>query len=180
MGIMLIGMILRFTAVSKGVKHVAINQAADALMSEKILTVEQIEAILLEYKDETRGADEDATWQTNPGETSAGDHDLTADEIYRKIIGENIVKDPPPRHVAKEILRQMREEDKSFWDEWEEYYHGTCKTYSYNNEKKSYWRTEVDVIVGSFYNEYPMSENEMLEFISGISPHDLRESGFEV
>lgn len=160
--------------------YVAINQAADALMSEKILTVKQIDAMLLEYKDETRGADEDATWQASPGETSAGDHGLNIDEIYRKIAGEYMVKDPPPRHVAQEILRQMREEGKSFWDEWEEYYHGTCNTYSYNHEMKSYWRTEVDVIVGSFYNEYPMSENEMLEFISGISLNDLRESGFEV
>jgi hypothetical protein len=34
------------------------------------------------------------------------------------------------------------------------------------------------VIAGSFFNEYPMSEQEMYDFISGVSLSDLRENGF--
>lgn len=160
--------------------YIAINQSIDVLMSEKIMTLEQINSILFEYKNETRSEDEDATWLVDYVEKTPDDNSLTINEIYQKIAGENIVKDPPPSHVVKEILRQMREDNKSFWDEWEEYYHGTCKVYSYNNDEKSFWRTETDIIVGSFHNQYPMSENEMFKFISGLSIYDLRENGFEV
>jgi hypothetical protein len=160
--------------------YISINQSIDALVSEKILTFAQADAILQEYKDETKSGDEDAIWQAVSVDTSTGKNALTDDEIYRKIIGENIVKDPPPMYVVKEILRQMREDGKSFRDEWEEYYHGICCTYSYNKKEKSFWKTEADVIVASFYNEYPMSEEEMIKYISGISLRELRENGFEV
>ena len=158
--------------------YVAINQAADALMSESILTVEQINEILREYQNETRKNDEDSLWEKAPG---VKQHNaLTSDEVYRKIIGENIVKDSCGKELAKEILRQMRDEDKSYWDKWEEYYSGTSKTYSFNQKENSYWFSEIDVIVLSFFNEYPMSEKEMLDFISGVSLNDLRDNGFEI
>ncbi|NJO92582.1 MAG: hypothetical protein HC831_29165 [Chloroflexia bacterium] len=105
---------------------------------------------------------------------------MTQDEVYRKIIGQNIVKDACGRELAKEILRQMREDGKTFWDEWEEYYSGTSKTYSYNKERKSFWLSEVDVIALSFANQIPLTEKEMLDFISGVSLHDLRGDGFEI
>ena len=82
--------------------------------------------------------------------------------------------------LAKEILRQIREEEKSYWDQWEEYYSGTCKTYSFNKEKNSFWRSEIDVIAASFFEEYPMTEQQMLDFISGVSLSDLRDDGFEI
>jgi hypothetical protein len=157
---------------------VAINQAADVLMSEKILNARQIEEILNEYQKETRKENEDAAWENSPGIQKY--EALEPDEIYRKIIGEKIVKNSSGRELAKEIVRQMREEGKSFWDQWEEYYSGTCITYSYNKEKNSFWRSELDVIVASFFNEFPMTEQEMIDFISGVSLTDLRESGFEI
>ncbi len=158
--------------------YIAINQAADVLMSENILTAPQINEILEEYKNETRNADEDPAWENAP---KVKTHDsLEPDEIYRKIAGENIVKDACGSEMAKEILRQMREEDKSYWDEWEEYLSGTCKTYSYNKEKNSFWFSEADVIVASFFNQYPMTEEAMMDFISGVSLSDLRKSGFDI
>ncbi len=168
----------RSTDVNETHIYVAINQAADVLMTEKLKTVPQIEKILAEYKHEARQTNEDELWEKAPkvkkGET------LTQDEVYQKIIGENIVKDACGRELATEILRQMHEEGKTFWDEWEEYYSGTSKTYSYNKERKSYWLSEVDVIALSFANDIPMTEKEMLDFISGVSLHDLRGDGFEI
>jgi hypothetical protein len=74
----------------------------------------------------------------------------------------------------------MKDEGKSYWSEMDEYQTGTSTTYSYNKEKESYWRHEFDVIVGSFSNHIPMSENEMLDFVTYLSLFDLRASHFEV
>jgi len=57
---------------------------------------------------------------------------------------------------------------------------GTSTTYSYDIEKQSYKRHEIDVIVGSFSNHILMTESEMLSFVSQQAVVDLRESGFEV
>ena len=158
--------------------YVAINQAADVLMSEKLLSIPQINTILAEFKNEKREVNEDLIWENTPGVPSS--KGLTQDEVYKKIIGENIVKDACGDVLAGEILRQMKEEGKTFWDEWEEYYSGTCKIYSFNKEKKSFWRSEVDVIALSFSEEYSMSQAEMIGIISSISLFDLRKSGFEI
>jgi len=158
--------------------YIAINQGADILMSEKIYGTPEIEELLIEYKDQARQKHEDELWSQADGIPK--DNNLNTDEIYRKISGENIIKDACGIELAKEILRQMREQGKSFWDEWEEYYSGTCKTYSYNKEQKSYWCTEADVVAASFFEEYPLSEEAMLEFIADKSKSDLRGDGFEI
>jgi hypothetical protein len=159
---------------------VAINQAADALMSAGVLKTEQIEKILMEYQEMKRKDEEDTAWTMAPEVTRKDDTGAPKgmDEIFGKIIGEKNVTDPPQKDQAREILRQMKEEGKSYWDKWEEYYNGTCKTYSYDQRKKCFWYSETDVIVGSFFNEYSMTEQKMYDFISGVSLDDLRESGF--
>jgi hypothetical protein len=157
--------------------YIAINQAADALLSEKILTAEDINAILLEYEKETRKEGEDTEWENSIKEKE-GSYD--SNDIYLKIAGTKKVKDAPAATQTGEILRQMKEEGKSFWDKWEEYYSGTSNTYSFDKEKKCYTHVEIDVIVASFCNEYIMTEAQMEEFVSGLSLHDLRESGFEI
>lgn len=159
--------------------YVAVNQAADALMSGKILTDEGVRAILREYEGEARRPGEDAAWE-NAAVEAPREGGLTEDEAYRKIIGENIVKDPPSPAAVKEVLRQMREEDRMYWDDWSEYLHGACVTYSFDREKGAFKKSETDVIVGAFHNEYPMSEAEMEAFVSGLSLIDIRDSGFEV
>lgn len=158
--------------------YVAINQAADVLMRENILSIPQINAILSEYKNEARQAVEDAAWEKAPGVKTG--EPLTQDEIYRKIIGENIVKDACDKELAKEILRQMRYEGKTFRDEWEEYYSGTSKTYSFDKKVNSFWLSEIDVIALSFSNQIPMTEQQMLDFIASVSLSDLRKDGFEI
>lgn len=158
--------------------YVAINQAADVLMRENILSIPQINAILSEYKNEARQADKDAAWEKAPGVKTG--EPLTQDEIYRKIIGENIVKDACGKELAKEILRQMRYEGKTFWDGWEEYYSGTSKTYSFDKKVNSFWLSEIDVIALSFSNQIPMTEQQMLDFIASVSLSDLRKDGFEI
>lgn len=158
---------------------VAINQAADALMTEKILTVDEINAILSEYSEFMRAPDEETAWENAPS-AETKDAAYSMNEVYRMIIGEKIVRDAPNEIQVTEILRQMREEGKSYWDQWEEYYSGTCKTYSYNAEKQSYWLSEADVIVASFFNQYALSEEQMREFIVSHSRYDLRQSGFEI
>jgi hypothetical protein len=158
--------------------YVAINQGADVLMRESFRSANEINTILEEYKLELRSISEDGDWETAfpVGESEP----LDQEDIYRKIIGEKVFKDSVTTLLAKEVLRQMREEGKSYWNEMDEYSTGTSTTYSYNTEEKSFWRTEFDVIVGSFHNKIPMSESEMFQFVSQQSLCDLRESGFEV
>jgi hypothetical protein len=158
--------------------YVAINQAADALMRESILSAEQINPMLDEYNKELRKSGEEEEWEN--ALKVGRNESFSEDDIYSKIIGEKVNKDQCGYALAKEVLRQMKDEKKSFWDEWDEYQTGTSKTYSYNLEKNSFWRTEADVIVGSFFNEIPMSEGEMRDFVSGLALADLRTSGFEV
>ncbi len=164
--------------------YIAINQAADALMTEKIIGIDEIDSILLEYNEETRNLDEQESDLPVPEDVVTKGEKERQEEIlqaaYKKLIpgGESIINDAPSLDQRIEILRQMREEGKTFWDQWYEYYHGTCRTYSYNMEKNCYWLSEADVIVGSFFNEYEMSEDSMLEMLSGISSYDLREDGF--
>jgi hypothetical protein len=158
--------------------YVAINQGADVLLRESLRSADDINNILAEYKLEIRGDTEDTNWENAfpVGESEP----LDQEDIYRKIIGEKVFKDSVTTVLAKEVLRQMREEGKSYWNELDEYNTGTSTTYSYNKEEKSFWRSEFDVIVGSFHNQIPMSENEMLGFVSQQSLGDLRGSGFEV
>lgn len=158
--------------------YVAINQGADVLLRESILSVEQINTILDEYKHESRRNSEDGDWEK--AFPVGGSEPWDQEDIYKKIIGEPVFKDTATAELAKEVLRQMREEGKSYWDRWDEYLSGTSKTYSYNAEEKSFWRHEFDVIVGSFSNDIPMTEVEMLQFVSQQALGDLRENGFEV
>jgi hypothetical protein len=160
--------------------YISINQSCDALLSENILKTEQIEKILMEYQEMKRNTEEDTAWEMAPAANAKDETGAATgmDEIFNKIIGKQNVPDPPQNDQAAEILRQMKAEGKSFWDKWDEYYSGTSKTYSYNQEKKCFWYTEADVIAASFFNEFPMSEQEMYDFISGVSLGDLRENGF--
>lgn len=158
--------------------YVAINHAADVLLRESILTVPQIDEILYEYQAETRGTDEDSAWETSF--RAGGTEPLDQEDIYNRILGEKMVKDQCGPALAKEVLRQMRDEGKSFSDRWDEYLTGTSKTYAYNKTDQTFYRNEFDSIVGSFSNDIVMSEAEMLSFISKTPLSDLRESGFEV
>jgi hypothetical protein len=158
--------------------YVAINQSADALMHESVMTVEDINKILDEYKSEQRDPGEEAAWES--AFAVGRSEPMDQDDIYRRIIGEKVNKDQCGRTLGREVLRQMREENKSFWDEWAEYQSGTSITYSFNSQEKSFWRHEFDVIVGSFSNHIPMAETEMLDFVSHLALADLRKSGFEV
>ena len=158
---------------------VAINQAAAALVTEKKRSFDDINAIFCEYTGFTRAPGEEEAWENAP-KADAKDAAYSVEEVYRKIIGEKIVKDAPNEVQITEILRQMRAEGKSYWDEWEEYIEGTNRTYSYNTEKKSYWMVEIDVIAASFCNEYALSVQQVREYLAGISLRDLRKSGFEV
>jgi hypothetical protein len=157
--------------------YVAINQVADVLLHESKFPVEDIDRILYEYKHEVNRDTEESEWEN--ARPVGRSEPLDQEDIYRKIIGEKVTKDQPGRALAIEVLRQMREEGKSYWNMMDEYLTGTSTTYSYEKEK-GYNRHEFDAIVGSFSNNYPMTENEMLEFVSQLAVSDLRESGFEV
>jgi hypothetical protein len=158
--------------------YVAINQAADVLMTESIMSTEDINKILSEYKSDLRDPAEESAWENafTVGRSEPMDHE----DVIRRILGENVSKDQCGSTLGKEVLRQMRYENKSFWDEMEEYQSGTSTTYSYNKEKESFWRHEFDVVVGSFSNHIPMTESEMLDFVSRLKLVDLRTCGFEV
>jgi hypothetical protein len=158
--------------------YVAINQGADVLLLEKIHSEKEINTILNEFEQLKRRDAEDTDWENARPVGSSEPPDQ--EDIYRKIIGEKIVKGQVSRALAIEVLRQMREEKKSYWNMMDEYATGTSTTYSYHQEKQSYSRHEMDVIVASFSHHIPMTESEMLSFISQRSIIDLRESGFEV
>jgi len=158
--------------------YVAINQGADVLLREDIRSQRNINVILNEYEHHKRQDTEDSDWENAlPVGRSEG---LDQEDIYRKFIGEKVTKGQVDNAVAKEVLRQMREEKKSFRNMLDDYMSGTSITYSYNIETQSYQRHEFDSIAGSFSNTYTMTESEMLSFISQQSLVNLRESGFEV
>ncbi|MEY4930569.1 MAG: hypothetical protein RI909_1293 [Bacteroidota bacterium] len=158
--------------------YVSINQGADVLLREDIRSQRSINTILNEYEQQKRQDTEDSDWENAlPVGRSEG---LNQEDIYRKFIGEKITKGQVDNPVAKEALRQMREEGKSYWNLMDEYMTGTSTTYSYDKEIKSFKRHEMDAIVGSFSNHIPMTESEMLSFISQQSLVNLREAGFEV
>ena len=161
--------------------YISINQAADALMLEEVMTVEQINALLMQYETELRSENEDNAWEDSFVPSRTGSEPESAfDEAMKKIIAPQPAVDKPNEIQVIEVLRQMREENKSYWNMLDEYYSGTCSTYSYNKEKQEYWLSEADVIVGSFFNEYTMSEEAMRTFISERSLADLRDSDFEI
>lgn len=158
--------------------YVAINQAADALLQKSYMTGQAINQLLKEYENEKRRDEEDLEWEQA---FSVGRQEpLTREDMYDRILGKPVHKDLCGLELAKEVLRQMREEGKSYWNMLEEYNTGTSTTYSYNAEKQTYQREEIDVIVGSFYNVIPMTEKEMLLHMARKHLSDLRESGFEV
>lgn len=158
--------------------YVAINQGADVLLRESLISTEELNKILYEYNGEKRNDIEDSEWENfhTVGETEP----LNVEDIYRKIIGKNHFEGGCGIELAKEALRQMREEGKSYWDQLEDYYSGTSKTYSYSKEMQSFYRNEFDSIVGSFSNDIIMSEEEMLFFIASKSSTDLRNGGLEI
>jgi hypothetical protein len=158
--------------------YVAINQASDVLLNKSMLTNMAWNQLLYEYQDEKRRDEEDLEWEKAfvVGEQEPMDQE----DMFKKILGEQVNKDLCGPELAKEVLRQMREEGKSYWNEMEEFNTGTSITYKYNTEKQSYWRNEADVIVGSFFNEIPMTEKEMLLHMSRQHLYYLRKSGFEV
>lgn len=158
--------------------YVAINQGADVLLREKIESDASINAILNKFEHHKRHETEDSDWES--ARPVGSSEPLDQEDVYRKIIGEKVVKGQVSRALAIEVLRQMREEGKTYWNMLDEYTTGTSTTYSYDQEKQSYSRHEIDVIVGSFSNHIPMTENEMLSFISQQALPDLQESGFEV
>ena len=158
--------------------YVAINQSADALLRESMVPAPQIVSILSEYDKERRKDSEDSDWEN--ALPVGRSEPMDEEDIFRRILGEKVNKDLCGRTLAKEVLRQMLDNGKSFWDEWEEMQSGTSITYSYNKEKQSFWRHEFDTIVGSFSNHIPMTENEMLDFVSQLALRDLREQKFEV
>lgn len=158
--------------------YVAVNQAADALNREAIMSFDEINAILMEYKDEQRHGDENDAGGMCYEPRDADP--VNPDEVYQKIIGPVRVKDAPNRAQAAEIARQMREEGKSYWDEWEEYHTGTNVDYSFDKDEQKFKKTEADVVVGSFFYKHWLTEEEMIEAMQKYSLSDLRKSGFNI
>lgn len=160
--------------------YISVNQAADALMSEKLKSVDEINAILTEYAHEKRHADETGDGAGGMRYASAASPAQSAEDVYQKIIGPTAVTDAPNRQQAAEIVRQMREEGKSYWDEWEEYYTGTNVDYSFDKEEQRFKKSEADVIVGSFFYKTWLSEAEMIEAMQKYSLLELRKAGFNI
>ena len=158
--------------------NVAINQITDVLLREKIKSEQEINTILNKFEPHKRLDTEDNDWEN--AQPVGRSEPPGQEDIYEKMIGKKVVIGQTSRILAKEVLRQMREEGKSYWNMMDEYSTGTSITYSYDKEKQSFSRHEMDAIVGSFSNHIPMTESEMLSFISQCHLSDLRESGFEV
>lgn len=158
--------------------YVAINQASDVILQKSILTNMAWNQLLNEFKDEKRRDEEDKEWEK--AFTVGEQEPMNQEDVFKQILGEQVNKDLCGPELAKEVLRQMREEGKSYWNEMEEFNTGTCTTYLYNTEKQTYERNEIDAIVGSFNNDIPMTEKEMLLHMSRQHLYYLRKSGFEV
>ncbi len=158
--------------------YVAVNMGVDVMMRESIRSERNIHAILDEFRPFKRKDSEDDEWENALPVGRA--ESFSQEDIYRQIIGEKVIKGQGGTAVTKEVLRQMRDEGKSYWNMMDEYQTGTSTTYSYDKEKQSYKRHEFDVIVGSFSFDTLMTEEEMSYVMSQQALVDLRESGFEV
>jgi hypothetical protein len=158
--------------------YVAINQASDVILQKSILTNMAWNQLLYGYENEKRRDEEDMEWEK--AFTVGEQEPMNQEDVFKKILGEQVNKDLCGPELAKEVLRQMREEGKSYWNDMEEFNTGTCTTYLYNTEKQAYERNEIDVIVGSFNRDIPMTEKEMLLHMSRQHLYYLRKSGFEV
>lgn len=158
--------------------YVAINQASDVILQKSILTNMAWNQLLYAYENEKRRDEEDTEWEK--AFTVGEQEPLNQEDVFKQILGEQVNKDLCGPELAKEVLRQMREEGKSYWNDMEEFNTGTCTTYLYNTEKQAYERNEIDVIVGSFNRDIPMTEKEMLLHMSRQHLYYLRKSGFEV
>ncbi len=86
----------------------------------------------------------------------------------------------PTNEMVLKVLSQMKEQDKSYSDFWEEYYSGTSTTYSFSKEKNCYILTMIDIIAASFFEEREISEKELGERLRDFDIADLRKSGFDV
>lgn len=152
--------------------YVAIHQASDVLQHQLMKSELEINTILIEYMDEKRSATEDTEWDAA---LPAGERAPIEMEVIPEVVEEKIYS-----AQSYEVLRQMREKGIAYASSYDEFFSGTSVTYCYNKEKQSYWRDEMDVIIGSFHHQIPMTEEEMLEVVSDLSVHDLRDSGFTV
>jgi len=158
--------------------YIAVNQAADALHSEKMMSFEEINVILMEYAEQKRYPDEKREGSMNYDTGDGAPKD--PNEIYQKIIGPTPPRDAPSTSQAAEIVRQMRDEGKSYWDDWEEYYTGTNVDYSFDVEAGKFKRTEIDIIIGSFCNTYWLTEKEIIESMKKYSLYEFRKAGFNI
>jgi hypothetical protein len=158
--------------------YLAINQAADVLMSEHLCDVDELNKMLAEYKNEKSQGPEGSGHPISYPKQS--ELDISASDAYAKIIGPVPAKDPPSLRQAREILRQMREEDKSYWDSWEEYYSGTSVTYGFDAEAQKFKRVEIDIVVAAFFETHWLTQDEMAQAIQKMSLHDLRKAGFNI
>lgn len=154
--------------------YVAINQAADALLREKMMEQQPLNDLLAEYNKETRQPSEESDWE-NAFRVGRSEPQ-SEDDIFRRMLGEKIYQGKCGLAVAKEALRQMREEGKTYWDDSDYSY---SKTYSWDKEKQSFNRYLWDEIIGGGA-DIEMTESEMLEFIAQLTLADLREARFEV
>ena len=81
---------------------------------------------------------------------------------------------------ALKIVKQMKEDNKTYSDFWTEYYEGTNTTYNYDSSKKSFIRNQIDIIAGSFSYKSNISEEEMIAYImkDGVKT-EFRSQGFD-
>lgn len=92
--------------------------------------------------------------------------------------GENPHESNNPE-VTREILRQMREDGKSYANDSDNALSSTSVYYSYDKEKMCFTcHASGNVMGGSV--DWAMSEAEMIEVIANEHIADLRASGFSV
>ncbi len=94
--------------------YVAINQGTDALFNASLLNDKTFNSLLDEYAQEKRQESELCDWEN--ALPVGRSEPQTEEDILRRIIGEKIYKGQCGPVVAKEVLRQMREEGKSYWN----------------------------------------------------------------
>jgi hypothetical protein len=81
--------------------------------------------------------------------------------------------------VTREVLRQMREEGKSYENDTDNALSSTSVSYSYDKVKLCFKCYYCGNVMGGT-GEFEMTEAEMMEVISKEHIYDLRASGFTV
>ena len=78
------------------------------------------------------------------------------------------------------ILKEMKEQGKTFWDEDADYFDGEQRIYKYDKEKGTFCCEICDVIAASYADTHYYSVTGITSILKEFSCYEFREAGFMI